>query len=774
MIPSLLITAQQVPRNKVILEIGTGTWCVYCPGAAAAADQLIEEGKDLAVIENHNGDIYTNTYSNARNSYYGISGYPTAHFDGIEEYEGGYACPNVPGPVYAEYLDLYNLRKAIQSSFTLDMKGCHTGSDYIVTLTVNKVANTNTSNCKVHFVLTESSLQTSWFCMTECNFVNRLMLPDENGTTLNLTNDQQVINYSFTLNSGWTLNNCELVAFIQYNSTKEIYQGIKVHLNQLTPPPVSADFEADETVICQGSTVHYTDNSFGCNIQYQWAFQGGTPSTSTQPNPIVVYNTAGTYDVTLHITDGYTSDDLIKTDYISVGSEAPATPSQPQGTSQLCKNPPNTDYSITPVPQTAYYVWSLVPSTAGLIMGNGPTITVNWVNAYTGIAGLTVKAVNGCGESDFSDTLFVTVSAPPTIYDVTGGGAFCEGGDGVQIGLSNSEEGVDYELYLDDVTTDIIVSGTGSPLDFGILNVSGLYTAKGTNSTTTCSAMMSSSAQVSIVSNPLVYNIQGGGLYCAGTSGIEVGLEGSQQDCDYELYYDGVATGIIVQGTGFPINFGDQTDTGDYTAIAVNTEYGCTSDMSGTAAVGIIYLPEVPSSPEGSDYVDLFYTQSSVYNTTGSANSTSYGWSMDPSNAGSLVNISLLESQVNWNGNFLGTATIKVEGINQCGESQWSEGFDVTVVNTVGVDEYMGDLGIRISPNPNTGIFKLEINSLKDEVISVSILNPMNAVIFSQSNLRVNGHYSTMIDLSHTTNGIYFLHVRTGEKNVMKKIVIQK
>lgn len=80
---SSFLKAQTIDRNVVILEIGTGTWCVYCPGAAKAADQLIDEGKSVAVIENHNGDTYANNYSNARNTYYNITGFPTGFFDGM-------------------------------------------------------------------------------------------------------------------------------------------------------------------------------------------------------------------------------------------------------------------------------------------------------------------------------------------------------------------------------------------------------------------------------------------------------------------------------------------------------------------------------------------------------------------------------------------------------------------------------------------------------------------------------------------------------------------
>ena len=33
LIATSIVFGQQVDRDKVILEIGTGTWCGYCPGA---------------------------------------------------------------------------------------------------------------------------------------------------------------------------------------------------------------------------------------------------------------------------------------------------------------------------------------------------------------------------------------------------------------------------------------------------------------------------------------------------------------------------------------------------------------------------------------------------------------------------------------------------------------------------------------------------------------------------------------------------------------------
>lgn len=111
-----LIAQAQVQRNMVAVEIGTGTWCTYCPGAAMGADDLVANGKRVAIIENHNGDTYANNYSNARNTYYAISGYPTARFDGGNAVVGG----SHTATMYPSYLPKYDLCIAVPSPITID------------------------------------------------------------------------------------------------------------------------------------------------------------------------------------------------------------------------------------------------------------------------------------------------------------------------------------------------------------------------------------------------------------------------------------------------------------------------------------------------------------------------------------------------------------------------------------------------------------------------------------------------------------------------------
>ena len=83
--------------------------------------------------------------------------------------------------------------------------------------------------------------------------------------------------------------------------------------------PLVAHFRANAINITEGSFVYFTDRSFGTPITWEWEFQGGTPETSTEQNPIVRYNIAGVYQVKLTVTDADENTDTeIKTAYIIV------------------------------------------------------------------------------------------------------------------------------------------------------------------------------------------------------------------------------------------------------------------------------------------------------------------------------------------------------------------------------------------------------------------------------------------------------------------------
>jgi hypothetical protein len=76
---------------------------------------------------------------------------------------------------------------------------------------------------------------------------------------------------------------------------------------------------------CVGTAVNFTEDSYGGPITtYDWSFPGGTPSSSSQAQPSITYNTPGSYDVILRVSNSSGVDSVVLTDYVHV-SAAQAT-----------------------------------------------------------------------------------------------------------------------------------------------------------------------------------------------------------------------------------------------------------------------------------------------------------------------------------------------------------------------------------------------------------------------------------------------------------------
>jgi PKD repeat protein len=79
------------------------------------------------------------------------------------------------------------------------------------------------------------------------------------------------------------------------------------------------DYSADKTTINPNQSSTFTILSPSQYTIESWAFEGGTPSTSTSKNPSIKYGNFGTYDVTLNLKDkDGKSFSILKENYITV------------------------------------------------------------------------------------------------------------------------------------------------------------------------------------------------------------------------------------------------------------------------------------------------------------------------------------------------------------------------------------------------------------------------------------------------------------------------
>ncbi len=80
---------------------------------------------------------------------------------------------------------------------------------------------------------------------------------------------------------------------------------------------LTANFMADNTNPCNGVSVTFSDLSTGNVTSRNWVFNGGTPSTSTSSNPVVTYNTLGSFSVSLTVSNGTSNTTTTYNNYIN-------------------------------------------------------------------------------------------------------------------------------------------------------------------------------------------------------------------------------------------------------------------------------------------------------------------------------------------------------------------------------------------------------------------------------------------------------------------------
>ncbi len=181
--------------------------------------------------------------------------------------------------------------------------------------------------------------------------------------------------------------------------------------------PVSvlqASFNASETEICEGETINFYDQSPEVVISWNWIFEGGTPSVSTEQNPTILYTTAGVYDVALIVSTGTENSTLLLNDYITVNA-IPAIPPDPMGPTAICGNTTSSPYNTSGISGITDYEWLLEPSEAGEVSGVGSSTIVTWTDGFLGDVTLKVAGHNDCGTGDYSDPIDISRYMPTVL-----------------------------------------------------------------------------------------------------------------------------------------------------------------------------------------------------------------------------------------------------------------------------------------------------------------------------------------------------------------------
>jgi hypothetical protein len=227
------------PRKVVVMEEFTGTWCVYCPGAAMAIEELVGMNKPVAVIAYHDADKYETRNVDPRKLFDRVSGYPTTVFNGRTASIGGNANTSV---IYL-YQPIVDSLLAVKTPVLVDIEPWRGNRVVTATVRISSQSPIRSKSLVLLAALTESEMAVRWQNQDKLHHVERFMFPDVLGTGIDLADKAETVTLYFTVPDTISLEHSELVVFVQDTSTHEVYDGATVKIGSIVSgmAPVAPD-----------------------------------------------------------------------------------------------------------------------------------------------------------------------------------------------------------------------------------------------------------------------------------------------------------------------------------------------------------------------------------------------------------------------------------------------------------------------------------------------------------------------------------------------------
>jgi len=350
-----------------------------------------------------------------------------------------------------------------------------------------------------------------------------------------------------------------------------------------------ASFTVQDNTICRNVPNDYTSTSTQSPSSYSWSFEGGTPASSTQQNPQnITYTTAGTYDVTLTVTNAYGSDTYICANCVTVHADPVVTLT---GTNPGCGAQANGSITSS-VSGTGPYTYS---------WSNGAT-SANISNVGSGNYSVTVTSAQGC-----TGTASATLTNPSGM-NVTGTAQniSCAGNSNGSVTLSVSG-GTGNKTYLwsNGATTANLANVAAGSYSVTVTDAAGC--------TATASFTITAPAAISITEN--VTNI-----LCAGQNNGSISVSASGGTGSKTFSWSNGAIGSTL----------NNLSAGNYTVTATDAN-GCSATANYT-----ITAPQSISINGDINAVTCFGTSngSILVNATGGTGNKTFSWNTGAIGAG--------------------------------------------------------------------------------------------------------------------------------------------
>ncbi|MEM6802840.1 MAG: PKD domain-containing protein [Bacteroidota bacterium] len=212
-------------------------------------------------------------------------------------------------------------------------------------------------------------------------------------------------NPSITYNSAGTYD-VSLIASNSAGNDSEIKVAYIV-VNPDVQVPV-ADFTANQTSITEGEQIDFSDLSTNSPDTWSWSFPGGSPSISTAQNPSIIYNTAGTYDVSLIAGNIAGNDSETKTTYIVVNPDVQVPAADFTANQTNISEGDQVNFTDLSSNNPSSWTWSFPGASPATSALQNPQVTYPTAGTYA----VSLIATNSAGNDSETKSAYINVSAP--------------------------------------------------------------------------------------------------------------------------------------------------------------------------------------------------------------------------------------------------------------------------------------------------------------------------------------------------------------------------